>query len=126
MARILVSSECRNTRREVSDCLEDAGASVLPQDSVKGMLDVLFQGHAIDLLVMDAAHNLASAAKVVGLLRDVRVFKKLPIILLTNGDERNAAGRSGECGATRCMKKPFQAKHLLGVAKSLLATSGDP
>ena len=117
--RVLNVDDSASSRQMVSFTLRRAGYEVVEaEDGVDG-LEKATEQH-IDLVLTDQNMPRMDGLTLIKSLREMPIYRKSPILVLTTepGEEMKMRGR--EAGATGWMVKPFDPQRLLTVIKKVL------
>ncbi|MBO5985371.1 MAG: response regulator, partial [Lachnospiraceae bacterium] len=108
--KILVVDDESRMRKLVHDYLHHAGFEVLEAGDGEEAMDIFFQDKGIALIILDVMMPKMDGWQV---LREVREYSKVPIILLTaRSDERDEL-LGFQLGVDEYISKPFSPKVLV-------------
>ncbi len=119
MTRILVIEDSRTQAEALRATLESAGFEVtVAQDGEQGL--ELFRAGNFDLVISDVLMPGLSGYELCARLKE-GPRRDVPVVLLTALTDPMDIIRGLECGADAFLRKPYQAEHLLGRVRGLLA-----
>ena len=126
--KILVVDDEERMRKLVGDFLSKGSFQVIEAENGKQAVDIFFDmKDEISLIILDVMMPVMDGYQV---LREIRPYSKVPIIMLTaKGEERDEL-QGFEMGADEYISKPFSPKILVARVDALLrrsnkATSSD-
>ncbi|MBO7339897.1 MAG: response regulator transcription factor [Lachnospiraceae bacterium] len=115
--KILVVDDESRMRKLVHDYLHHAGFEVLEAGDGEEAMDIFFQDKGIALIILDVMMPKMDGWQV---LREVREYSKVPIILLTaRSDERDEL-LGFQLGVDEYISKPFSPKVLVARVEAIL------
>ncbi len=124
MAKILIADDEARMRKLVRDFLVKAGYQVVEAADGEEAVETVFNDSRIDLILLDVMMPKMDGWEV---LKTVRKYSKVPVIMLTaKSDERDEL-RGFELGVDEYVTKPFSPKVLVARVDALLRrTNGEP
>lgn len=118
---ILIVDDEDRIRLLIKDFLIKNGYDVLEASDGETCLDLFFNSDKIDLIILDVMLPKLSGWEV---LREVREYSKVPVIMLTAlGEERDEL-KGFELGVDEYISKPFSPKILLARVDAILRRAG--
>lgn len=118
--KILVIDDESRMRKLVGDFLHKKGYEVLEASNGEEAIDLFYQDHTIDLLILDVMMPKMDGWQV---CREIRKTSKVPIIMLTaKADERDEL-LGFEIGVDEYITKPFSPKILVARVEAILRRS---
>lgn len=123
MTKILVVDDEARIRKLVRDFLEKEGYSVIEAGDGAAALDIFFEEKDIGLVLLDVMMPKNDGWSV---LREIRQYSKVPVIMLTALGEEADELKGFELGVDEYISKPFSPKILVArVGAVLKRTSGE-
>jgi two-component system, OmpR family, response regulator ResD len=120
--KILIADDEPRIRKLVSDFLRREGYFVLEAEGGNGALDIFYNTHKLDLLILDVMMPEPDGWTV---CKEVRKTSQVPIIMLTARSEETDELLGFELGADEYITKPFSPTILVARVQALLKRAGN-
>ena len=120
--RILLVEDEKNISMLVEARLQHAGYEVLIATNGQEALETA-QRERPDLIILDLMLPKLNGYEVCTMLKQDTRYQKIPIIMFTAKAQEKDEKLGLECGADAYIRKPFDAKELLGKIRALLPVS---
>lgn len=120
--RIMIAEDNQDIRQLTKCRLEHEGYAVLTAVDGEDVLQQVQAGPPVDLILLDVLMPKLDGYQVCRQLKGQRATKAIPIIVVTASEwpMTRLGDRCIEAGADGWIKKPFQARELLGKIRDLL------
>jgi len=118
--KILIVDDSATMRQQTRTLLQGAGFTILEAgNGQEGLTQA--EGTACDLIIADVNMPVMNGIDMIGHIRKLPTYAKIPIFVLTTESSGDAVQRGKAAGATAWVVKPFKPETLLGAVKKVLA-----
>jgi len=105
---ILIADDSSAIRKQVRAILEKEGCVVREAGSEIGMLNAMEEyGQCVQLVLMDLDLNAASGFDLIGRLRAIEQYSKIPVIILSQHSDREKVSTARLAGVKGYLVKPI-------------------
>lgn len=119
--KVLVVDDEERMRKLISDFLKIKGYETVEASDGEEAIDVFFADKEIALIILDVMMPKMDGWEV---LKTVREYSKVPVIMLTARTEETDELKGFEYGADEYISKPFSPKILVARVEAILRRSG--
>ncbi|HVE84993.1 MAG TPA: response regulator [Myxococcales bacterium] len=116
-ATVLVVDDDSDLREAVADVLADAGYRVLTAEHGRAALDVLRDGRAPDLILLDVMMPVMNGLDFAAQMRMDPRIASIPIIIFTAHADQARVAEAVRAAAS--LRKPLKVEDLLGVVEAV-------
>ncbi|PLX05458.1 MAG: hypothetical protein C0598_14660 [Marinilabiliales bacterium] len=117
---ILLVDDSSSIRETVAFFLEEEGYQIIKAENGKHGLDKVMENNKINLILTDLHMPVMDGIEFIRKVRDIEIYSKIPIVLLTTETLQEKKKAAKAAGATAWINKPFNKEQLLKVLKKLL------